>query len=320
MHSATDHGQARRAAYEALRGAALVARQYRAHQRHRLAPAALDLHFQPLRHGRARRQQYGTERVIIDISAAGPKATAATRNRQQYATERRNNDIELFRHRAARSAATPIMLKVLLDALSPRPTERRSNTRPPMMIVSKLLKSCAMPPVIWPQRFELLRLAQRLLGLPPCGHVEERGDRAAIGGRIVEDFDEMRPVHPGARPEWAGPPAARRYPKSPNRPAPAAIPASVAPRPISPSPTPSTRSERIVPDPQATVGDQPPPPPRAHCRERRWRQPLQYRRAAVGGGQQERARQQRHRRDGAAHDECRRQPLVAGFAAAEPWA
>ena len=50
-HPATDHGQARRAAYAAVPGAALGAGQHRPLQRHRLGPAALDLHLRPVRDG-----------------------------------------------------------------------------------------------------------------------------------------------------------------------------------------------------------------------------------------------------------------------------
>jgi hypothetical protein len=40
----------------------------------------------------------------------------------------------------------------------------------PTMIVSRLLKSCAMPPVSWPTDLHLLRLTQGLLGLHALSH------------------------------------------------------------------------------------------------------------------------------------------------------
>ena len=58
----------------------------------------------------------------------------------------------------------------------------------PTMPASRLLKSCAMPPVSWPDRLHLLRLAQRLLrALQLDGCFLLRRDIAA-------DRDEIHPI------------------------------------------------------------------------------------------------------------------------------
>jgi hypothetical protein len=53
--------------------------------------------------------------------------------------------------------------------------------------VRRLLKSCAMPPVIWPSASSL-SLAQRVLDLPLLGPVEQSDDGATVLGWIMKNL------------------------------------------------------------------------------------------------------------------------------------
>ena len=67
-----------------------------------------------------------------------------------------------------------------------------------MMTVSRLLKSCATPPVSWPMRLHLLRLGklllrplQRLLRLPPLGDVaRDLGEADQLAVVVADRVDD----------------------------------------------------------------------------------------------------------------------------------
>ena len=88
----------------------------------------------------------------------------------------------------ARSAATLIM-SIRSLALSSRPIGAPQEPQAANDDGQQVVEVVGHPAGHPAHQFELLRLPQRLLDLPPFGHVEKRDDVATVGRRIVKDLD-----------------------------------------------------------------------------------------------------------------------------------